>query len=112
MTPVMYAFLPGKSQATYTRLFNLIKDEIADLGLVFSTTIRSPYIRGKLSYKTEFKDGSVSFDPDDPSLIDHHPDYTADTDLGDRSPTPTQQRDERCKRKTSRKKINLSAIPD
>ena len=25
------------------------------------TTVRSPYIRGKLSYKTEFKDGSVSF---------------------------------------------------
>jgi hypothetical protein len=61
MTPVIYAFLPGKSQATYTRLFNLIKDKIADLHLVFSPTIRSPYIRGKLSYKTEFKDGSVSF---------------------------------------------------
>jgi hypothetical protein len=79
-------------RSAYTRLFNLIKDKIADLHLVFSPTIRSPYIRGKLSYKTEFKDGSVSFsesfDPDDPSLIDHHPDYTADTDLGDRSPTP------------------------
>jgi hypothetical protein len=36
MTPVIYAFFPGKSQATYTRFFTLIKDEIADLGLVFS----------------------------------------------------------------------------
>ena len=41
-----------------------------------------------------------------------HPDYNADTDLGDRPPTLTQQRDERCKRKASRKKRNLSAIPD
>jgi len=79
-------------------------------------SVRSPYIRGKLCYKTEFKDGSVSFsesfDPDDPSLIDRHPDYNADTDLGDRLPTPTQQRDERCKRNASRMKRNLSAIPD
>ena len=116
MTPVIYAFLPGKSQATYTRLFNLIKDKIADLHLVFSPTIRSPYIRGKLSYKTEFKDGSVSFsesfDPDDPALIDRYPDYTAETDLGDRPPTPTQQWDVNSKRKASKKKTNLSAIPD
>ena len=65
-------------------------------------------MRGKICYiKKEFKDGSVSFsesfDPDDPSLIDRHPDYNADTDLDDRPPTPTQ-RDERCKRKASRKK--------
>jgi hypothetical protein len=26
-----------------------------------------------------------------------HPDYNADTDLGDRPPTLAQQRDERCK---------------
>jgi hypothetical protein len=49
------------------------------------TTVRSPYIRGKLSYKTEFKEGSVSFsesfDPDDPTLIDRFPDYTTETDL-------------------------------
>jgi hypothetical protein len=32
----------------------------------------------------------------------------ADTDLGDRPPTPTQQRDERYKLKGSRKKSNLS----
>jgi hypothetical protein len=48
------------------------------------TAVRSPYIRGKLAYKTEFKDGSVSFsesfDPDDPSLIDRYPDYTIETD--------------------------------
>ena len=64
------------------------------------------YMRGKICYKTEFKDDqclSQSFDPENPSLIDRHPDYYADTDLGDRPPTPTQQRDERCKRKASRK---------
>jgi hypothetical protein len=41
------------------------------------TSVRSSYMRGKICYKTEFKDGSVSFsesfDPDDPSLIDRHP---------------------------------------
>jgi hypothetical protein len=60
------------------------------------TTVRSPYIRDKLSYKTEYKDGSVSFsesfDPDDPTLIDRFPDYTTETDLGERPPTPTQRR--------------------
>jgi hypothetical protein len=79
------------------------------------TAVRSPYIRGKLTYKTEFKDGSVSFsesfDPDDPALIDRFPDYTTETDLGDRKPTPTQQRDENSKRKACKKKKNLSAIP-
>ena len=38
MTPVIYAFLHGKSQATYSRFFILIKDKIADLGLVFAPT--------------------------------------------------------------------------
>jgi hypothetical protein len=80
------------------------------------TAVRSPYIRGKLTYKTEFKDGSVSFsesfDPDDPALIDRYPDYTIETDLGVRPPTPTQQRDENSKRKACKKKKNLSAIPD
>jgi hypothetical protein len=37
---------------------------------------------------------SESFDPDDPALMDHYPDYTTETDFGDRPPTPTQQRDE------------------
>jgi hypothetical protein len=49
------------------------------------TAVRSPYIRGKLTYKTEFKDGSVSFsesfDPDDPALLDHYPDYTTEQTL-------------------------------
>jgi hypothetical protein len=80
------------------------------------TTVQSPYIRGKLSYKTEFKDGSVSFsesfDPDNPALIDRYPDYTSETDLGDRPPTPTQQRGKNSKRKALEKKKNLSAIPD
>ena len=79
------------------------------------TAVRSPYIRGKLTYKTEFKDGSVSsesFDPDDPALIDRYPEYTTETDLGDKPPTPTQQRDENSKRNACKKKTNLSAIPD
>jgi hypothetical protein len=80
------------------------------------TSVRSPYMRGKLCYKTEFEDGPVSFskafDPDDPQLIDRHAEYDTDTLLGDRPPTPTQQRDERYKLKASRKKSNLSAILD
>jgi hypothetical protein len=56
----------------------------------------NPYIRGKLTYKTEFQDGSVSFsesfDADDSALIDRYPDYTTEADLGDRPPTPTHQR--------------------
>jgi hypothetical protein len=36
MTPVIYAFLPGKSQATDTRFVTLIHYEIADLDLIFS----------------------------------------------------------------------------
>ena len=51
----------------------------------------------KLTYKTEFKDGSMSFsesfDPDDPALIDRYPDHTTETYLNDRPPTPTKQRD-------------------
>jgi hypothetical protein len=80
------------------------------------TTVQSLYIKGKLSYKTEFKDGSVSFsesfDPNDPALIDRYPDYTTETDLGDRPPTPTQQRGKNSKRKASNKTKILSAIPD
>ena len=80
------------------------------------TAVRSPYIRCKLTYKTELKDGSMSFsesfDPDDPSLIDRYPDYTAETDLGDRPPTSTEPRDVYSKRKASKMKRNLSAIPD
>jgi hypothetical protein len=53
-----------------------------------------------------------SFDPNDPALIDRYPDYTTETDLCDRSPTPTQQRDENSKRKACKKKKSLSAIPD
>ena len=44
--------------------------------------------------------------------IHRYPDYTTETDLGDRPPTPTQQRDENSKRKACKKKTNLSAIPD
>jgi hypothetical protein len=55
---------------------------------------------------------SESFHPDDPALIDRYPDYTTETDLGDRPPTPTQQRGENSKLKVCKKKKNLSAIPD
>jgi hypothetical protein len=55
---------------------------------------------------------SESFDPDDPALIDRFPDYTTETDLGERPPTPTQQWDKNSKRKACKKKKNLSAIPD
>jgi hypothetical protein len=55
-------------------------------------------MRGQICYRTQFEDGSEAFDPD-PSLIDRHPEYTSNTDthLGDRPPTPTQQREERYK---------------
>ena len=47
------------------------------------TSVRSPYMPGQLCYKTEFEDGSVSyseaFDPDDPTLIDRHPEYDTET---------------------------------
>jgi len=55
---------------------------------------------------------SESFDPDDPALLDRYPDYTTETDLGDRPPTPTQQRDVNSKQKPRKKNTNLSAIPD
>ena len=38
MTPVVYAFLPGKSQAVYTRFFSLLQDKMTDLGLDFAPT--------------------------------------------------------------------------
>lgn len=38
MTPVVYALLPGKGQAIYTRFFTLLRDCINDLGLRFSPT--------------------------------------------------------------------------
>jgi hypothetical protein len=71
---------------------------------------------GQLCYKTEFEDGSVSYsqavDPDDPTLIGSHPLYDIDTHLGNRPPTPTQQREKGYKLKANRRKTNLSAIPD
>ncbi|XP_060080916.1 uncharacterized protein LOC132560271 [Ylistrum balloti] len=38
MTPVVYAFLPGKSKAIYRRFFQLLKDKMAELNLRFSPT--------------------------------------------------------------------------
>ena len=64
----------------------------------------------------EFIDGLVSyseaFDSDDPTLIDRYPEYDTDKHLSDRPPTPTQQREDQYKLTASRKKNNLSAIPD
>jgi hypothetical protein len=54
---------------------------------------------------------SESFDPDDPTLIDRLPDYTTETDLGERPPTPTQRREKNSMRKASKKKKIKSAIP-
>ena len=36
MIPIVYAFLPGKSQATYTHFFPLLKDKMTDLGLLIA----------------------------------------------------------------------------
>jgi hypothetical protein len=73
-----------------------------------------------ICHKTEIIDGTVSysetFDPDDPTLMDSHPSYGMDKPLGDRPPTPIQQREVHYKLKASRKtehasiKSNLSAI--
>ena len=65
----------------------------------------------KLNLKTDRCPSQSLFDPDDPTLIGRFPDYTTETDLGERPPTPTQQRDKNSKRKASKKKKNLSAIP-
>jgi hypothetical protein len=64
----------------------------------------------KLTNLTKFRDGSMflseAFDPDDPTLIDRFPDYTQQTDIGDRPPTPTREIRPR------KKKKYLSAIPE
>ena len=77
-------------------------------------TVRSPYDRIKLVYQTNFSDGSTSlsepFDPDDPALIDRFPEYTTETDIGDRPPTPT--RDISSRQRPSKKKKYMSAIPE
>ena len=65
--------------------------------------------------QTFIQNGSVSFsesfDPDDPTLIDGFPDYTTETDLGERPPTPTPRREKNSMRKASKKKKTMSAIP-
>jgi len=68
----------------------------------------------KLANLTKFTDGSMSlsesFDPDDPALIDRFPDYSPETNIGDRPPTPTQEISSR--QRPSKKKKYLSAIPE
>ena len=65
------------------------------------TAVRSTYIRGKITFKTEFQDGSGSFSESE--LLDRYPYYTTETDLADRPPTPTQQRDVKSKQKAHKK---------
>jgi hypothetical protein len=69
--------------------------------------IQSDSILTDLCYKTEFRDGTESysetFDSDDPTPPYRYPTYDKDTYIGDRQPTPTQQRQVRFKRKASRK---------
>jgi hypothetical protein len=76
------------------------------------TTVRNPYNRMKLATLKEFRDGSMSlsesFDPDDPALIDHFPDYPPETDIGDCPPT----REISSRQRPSKKKKYLSAIPE
>ena len=76
------------------------------------TTVRSPYNRMKLATLTEFRDGSMSFDPDDPALIDRFPDYPSETDIGDRPSTPTPTWEINSWQRPSKKKKYLSAIPE
>jgi hypothetical protein len=33
----------------------------------------------------------TKFDPDDPALFDHFPEYSPDKEIGDRPPTPTHE---------------------
>ena len=76
--------------------------------------VQSPYDRKKLAYQPNFSDGSTSlsepFDPDDPALIDRFPEYTPETDIGDRPPTPTREISSR--QRPSKKKKYMSAIPE
>ena len=43
MMPVVYSFLPGKSQATYRRFFSLLQEKMNDIGLRDSTQLL-PYL--------------------------------------------------------------------
>jgi hypothetical protein len=45
------------------------------------------------------------------SSLDRFPDYTTETNLGERPPTPTQQWEKNSMRKASKKKKNMCAIP-
>jgi hypothetical protein len=72
----------GRSQRTHREPPTMGKQLFAQFAKVkfyACVSYQQNLFHGKLSYKTEFKDGSVSFSesfhPDDPSLIDRHPDY-------------------------------------
>lgn len=64
------------------------------------TVGRNPYMSEQLCYKTEFW-GLRFRRPDTNGLLS----YDTDSDLGDRPPTATQQRQVRYKRKASIKQI-------
>jgi len=60
------------------------------------TSVRNLYMPDLICHKTEFIDRTMfyskAFDPDDPTPIDCYPRYDMDKHLGDRPPTPIQQR--------------------
>jgi hypothetical protein len=86
------------------------------------TSVRSLYMPDLICHKTEFIDRTMfyseAFDPDDTTLMDRYPRYDIDKLLGDRPPTPIQQREVRYNVRASRKtehasmKSNLSVKPD
>jgi hypothetical protein len=58
------------------------------------TTVRSSqYMAELMCSKTLYQDGiEIILDPDALTLVDRYPTDDTDTDLDDRPPTPTQQR--------------------
>ena len=71
-----------------------------------------------ICYKAEYRDTtelySEAFDSDNTTLVDCYPTYCTDTDLGDRPPTPTQQRQVlfkwKSQKKTDRALISIKLI--
>lgn len=50
------------------------------------------------------------FDPDDPTLMDRYPTYIKNIDIGDRPPTPNQQRQTHFSRKAKVKQTTLFSM--
>lgn len=65
MTPVIFALLPGKSQAIYTRLFTLLKEHMTGLYLPFTPTrafvfFISPSVYGKKHRQPDSKHSTAT----------------------------------------------------